>query len=278
MVESIILVTGDIQLLASAKVLISDFGECEILDQLSERDRTSASATGALEIMAPELLTGRYFLKNTQKSDMWSLGMVLYYLCYSRLPYYQIEDVDMLKQEIIHFNSVSFPDNGMTSNRRISSQLRNLITCLLSRNAKRSTPILDNDIRTSNSSHESCSHLEHEKLSRIPSNTSTVTTNPKLRRRKINVEATDKISITPNIINTTVEPDFVVEQNGPFHENSTAAIHLSSSPILISRLPYIIYSYIFEDISWWKLLKLVIMVLKVITCLTPCSPYLPSPW
>ncbi|CAG8497542.1 16990_t:CDS:2, partial [Cetraspora pellucida] len=140
-----------------------------------------------------------------------------------------------------------------------------------------------NDIRTSNSSHESCSHLEPEKLSRIPSNTSTVTTNPvKLRRRRINVEATDRISITPNIINATVEPNFVAKQilckNGPFHENPTVAIHLYSSPTLISRLPYIImiiYSYIFEDISWWKLLKLAIMVL---TCLTPCSPYLPSPW
>ncbi|CAG8768899.1 17287_t:CDS:2, partial [Cetraspora pellucida] len=157
------------------------------------------------------------------------------------------------------------------------------------------TPILDNDIRTSNSLHEISSHLEPEKLSRIPSNTSTVTTNPEtlestddkeineseLRRRRINIEATDRISITLDIINTTVEPDFVVEQNGSFHENSTAAIHLSSSPTLISRLPYIImviYSYIFEDISWWKLLKLVIMVLKVITCLTLCSPYLPSLW
>jgi serine/threonine protein kinase len=39
--------------------LISDFGECEILDQLSERDRTGA--TGTLEFMAPELLTGNLF-------------------------------------------------------------------------------------------------------------------------------------------------------------------------------------------------------------------------
>ncbi|CAG8823847.1 16583_t:CDS:2, partial [Cetraspora pellucida] len=88
------------------------------------------------------------------------------------------------------------------------------------------TPILDNDIRTSSSSHDSCSHLEPEKLSRIPSNTSTITTNPEtlestydneineseLRRRRINVEAADRISITPDIINTTVEPDFIVEQ------------------------------------------------------------------
>ncbi|CAG8733286.1 12681_t:CDS:2, partial [Cetraspora pellucida] len=54
----------------------------------------------------------------------------------------------------------------------------------------------------------------------------TVTTNPEilestddneineseLRRRRINIEATDRISITLYIINTTVEPDFVAEQ------------------------------------------------------------------
>ncbi|CAG8479373.1 5678_t:CDS:2 [Dentiscutata erythropus] len=38
------------------------------------------------------------------------------------------------------------------------------------------------------------------------------------------------------------------------------------------------YSQIFEDVGWWKLFKLVITVSKVITCLTPCSPYLPSSW
>lgn len=39
---------------------------------------------------------------------MWSLGMVLYYLCYSRLPYTQIDDVDILKEEIREFKSYVF--------------------------------------------------------------------------------------------------------------------------------------------------------------------------
>ncbi|CAG8839360.1 5101_t:CDS:1, partial [Cetraspora pellucida] len=37
--------------------------------------------------------------------------------------------------------------NGMTSNRRISSQLKNLITCLLSRNAK-SRPSCDEILKS----------------------------------------------------------------------------------------------------------------------------------
>ncbi|CAG8479353.1 5677_t:CDS:10 [Dentiscutata erythropus] len=238
------------------RVLISDFGECEIIDQLTERDRTGA--TGTLEFMAPELITvderGRYLKEYSQKSDMWSLGMVLYYLCYSRLPYRQNDDVDLLKQEILHFNCVSFPDIGMASNRRISSQLRSLITCLLSRNAK-SRPSCDEilksvaDMRSAfvtgetidvttdpfkvtpileSSSSASSSQLEPEKLTRIPSNASTIASNlesssestddneingSKLRRRKkINVETTDGIPTTTNIINSTVETDYAVEQ------------------------------------------------------------------
>ncbi|CAG8620906.1 10447_t:CDS:10, partial [Gigaspora margarita] len=291
------------------RVLISDFGECEIVDQLTERDRTGA--TGTLEFMAPELITvdarGHYLKEYSQKSDMWSLGMVLYYLCYSRLPYHQIDDVDLLKQEIMRFKDVSFPDNGVTSNLRISSQLRSLIKCLLSRNAKsrpscdeilksvgdmrstfvteetidvttdpfKVTPILDN------SSSANSSQLEPEKLSRIPSNNSTIASNletssestddneingTKLRRRRINVETTNGISPTPDIINATVE---VVEQgssiNGSLHENSTAVIRVAPSSTFISRLSYIIvamYSHIFEDAGWWKLIKLAIVVSK----------------
>lgn len=48
---------------------------------------------------------GRYTDEFSFKGDMWSLGMVLYYLCYSRLPYSQIDDVDILREEIRGFRS-----------------------------------------------------------------------------------------------------------------------------------------------------------------------------
>ncbi|CAG8441908.1 14708_t:CDS:10 [Funneliformis mosseae] len=125
---------------AIPRVLISDFGECEILDQLSERDRTGA--TGTLEFMAPELLSvdegGNFYKDYSPKSDMWSLGMVLYYLCYSRLPYHQVDDVDLLKEEILHFEGVSFPESlaSSSSSYIIPLQLKNLIKLLLSKNKK----------------------------------------------------------------------------------------------------------------------------------------------
>jgi serine/threonine protein kinase len=92
----------------SPRVLISDFGECEDLDGEDEIPRNNRTgATGTLEFMAPEHVQldarGRNTVDYSPKADMWSLGMVLYYLCYSRLPYSNIDDVDILRQEILSF-------------------------------------------------------------------------------------------------------------------------------------------------------------------------------
>ncbi|KAF9909755.1 putative serine/threonine-protein kinase iks1 [Linnemannia zychae] len=115
------------------RILITDFGECEISDQAAKRDRTGA--TGTLEFLAPELLTvdanGRYTDEFSFKGDMWSLGMVLYYLCYSRLPYTQIDDVDILKEEIREFRSITLPADE-SGDRVIPEELKILIRVLLS--------------------------------------------------------------------------------------------------------------------------------------------------
>ncbi|KAG0216842.1 putative serine/threonine-protein kinase iks1 [Mortierella sp. NVP41] len=115
------------------RILITDFGECEISDQAAKRDRTGA--TGTLEFLAPELLAvdvnGRYTDEFSFKGDMWSLGMVLYYLCYSRLPYTQIDDVDILKEEIREFKSITLPPDE-PGDRLIPEELKILIRVLLS--------------------------------------------------------------------------------------------------------------------------------------------------
>ncbi|KAJ1568300.1 putative serine/threonine-protein kinase iks1 [Nowakowskiella sp. JEL0078] len=91
-------------------VLISDFGECEVLttgtDLVASR-RTRTGGTGTMEFMPPELLmtnaSGQLIEDYSTSADLWSLGMVLYYLCYSCLPYTQIDDVDILRQEILEY-------------------------------------------------------------------------------------------------------------------------------------------------------------------------------
>lgn len=86
--------------------LISDFGEVQHENVI----RKSTGSTGTISYCAPEVLrmdaSGRY--ENfTTKSDVFSLGMILYFMCFAKLPYRsanaiqeELEDIDMLRAEI----------------------------------------------------------------------------------------------------------------------------------------------------------------------------------
>jgi serine/threonine protein kinase len=89
------------------RVLVSDFGEVQLQNSM----RNSTGATGTLSYCAPEVLRQEYPngpLGNfTFKSDIFSLGMILYYLCFAALPYANAdiineekEDLDQLRAEI----------------------------------------------------------------------------------------------------------------------------------------------------------------------------------
>lgn len=86
--------------------LISDFGEV----QAENVARKSTGSTGTISYCAPEVLrqdaSGRYG-NFTTKSDIFSLGMILYFMCFGRLPYQaantiheELEDIDLLRAEI----------------------------------------------------------------------------------------------------------------------------------------------------------------------------------
>ena len=89
------------------RVLVSDFGEV----QAENAVRRSTGATGTISYCAPEVLrkehlTGK-FGNFTTKSDIFSLGMILYFLCFADLPYRNAdnlneenEDLDQLREEI----------------------------------------------------------------------------------------------------------------------------------------------------------------------------------
>ena len=90
------------------RVLVSDFGEVQSENQI----RQSTGSTGTISYCSPEVLrvdpeTGS--LGNfTAKSDIFSLGMILHFLCFAKLPYQNAdgvneeqEDVDLLREEII---------------------------------------------------------------------------------------------------------------------------------------------------------------------------------
>ncbi|KAK4130607.1 kinase-like protein [Trichocladium antarcticum] len=88
------------------KCLISDFGEVQAENVI----RKSTGSTGTISYCAPEVLkrdaSGRYG-NFTTKSDVFSLGMILYFMCFGRLPYInansvheELEDIDQLRAEI----------------------------------------------------------------------------------------------------------------------------------------------------------------------------------
>ncbi|KAI4217721.1 MAG: hypothetical protein LQ351_000317 [Letrouitia transgressa] len=94
------------------RVLVSDFGEV----QVENMARKSTGATGTISYCAPEVLRRNEFgaLGNfTTRSDIFSLGMILYFLCFSRLPYRHAdnlneenEDLDQLRDEIITWSGL----------------------------------------------------------------------------------------------------------------------------------------------------------------------------
>jgi serine/threonine protein kinase len=105
------------------KVLVSDFGEV----QAANTARKSTGATGTISYCAPEVLRhvapagplGNF----TTKSDIFSLGMIVYFMCFSRLPYRESdginednEDLDKLRAEISKWA-------GFDDERRVRSDL-----------------------------------------------------------------------------------------------------------------------------------------------------------
>ncbi|KAK2865022.1 hypothetical protein FQN49_003985 [Arthroderma sp. PD_2] len=89
------------------RVLVSDFGEV----QFENTVRNSTGTTGTISFCAPEVLRrvspGGPFGNFSFKSDVFSLGMILYFLCFGQLPYRNAdvvdedkEDLDLLRAEI----------------------------------------------------------------------------------------------------------------------------------------------------------------------------------
>ncbi|KAF8540998.1 kinase-like domain-containing protein [Trichophaea hybrida] len=96
------------------KVLVSDFGEV----QSQNEARKSTGNTGTISYCAPEVLkrvspSGAY--ENfTTKSDIFSLGMILHFMCFGKLPYVgadqineENEDLDALREEISAWQGLS---------------------------------------------------------------------------------------------------------------------------------------------------------------------------
>ncbi|RMZ82833.1 hypothetical protein DV737_g1864, partial [Chaetothyriales sp. CBS 132003] len=115
------------------RVLVSDFGEV----QYEKAARKSTGATGTVSYCAPEVLRrispGGPYGNFTSKSDIFSLGMILYFLCFASLPYASAnvlfeerEDVNRLRAEILGWT-------GFDDHRRLRPELPQQLYAFLKR-------------------------------------------------------------------------------------------------------------------------------------------------
>lgn len=123
------------------RVLVSDFGEVQSQNSM----RKSTGATGTVSYCAPEVLRQEYpggpFGNFTFKSDIFSLGMILYFLCFAELPYSSAdiineenEDLDQLRDEITRWAGF---DNARRKRPDLPEKLYTFLERLLSVDADR---------------------------------------------------------------------------------------------------------------------------------------------
>lgn len=94
------------------EVLISDFGECKEGEILSNHQQRTGH-TGTIEYCAPELYKcdkdGSFLFRPSVRTDIWSLGMVFYYMVSGgKLPWTQVDDFDALLEELLFLENINY--------------------------------------------------------------------------------------------------------------------------------------------------------------------------
>ncbi|CCH45296.1 Calcium-dependent protein kinase 2 [Wickerhamomyces ciferrii] len=104
-------------------IVVSDFGE----SQLEGEKRNATGSTGTLEYTAPEILNvkdGKVSQFN-KKTDVYSLGMILYFLSFSKLPFMS-QDIELLKNEIINHDVMKFEERDQELKVEIKELIKKL--------------------------------------------------------------------------------------------------------------------------------------------------------
>lgn len=105
------------------RVLVSDFGEVQSANQV----RKSTGATGTISYCAPEVLRhespGGPLGNFTEKSDIFSLGMIVYFMCFARLPYMYADGIDEEKEDLDRLRVEISEWAGFDDERRVRSDL-----------------------------------------------------------------------------------------------------------------------------------------------------------
>ncbi|OHT01171.1 CAMK family protein kinase [Tritrichomonas foetus] len=104
-------------------IKLCDFGFAQVCDTFLDSNCINARC-GSPAFTSPEIILGQ---KYNQKTDIWSLGIVLYFLVTGTVPF-EADNVQKLFYMITN-NDVVFPDDC-----HISNELKDLITIMLDKN------------------------------------------------------------------------------------------------------------------------------------------------
>lgn len=110
------------------RVLVSDFGEAQFVNSKVER---RSGGTGTLSYTSPEIVRGGPW---TAAADMFSIGMILYFLTHEgNLPYQSSsDDFDGLREEILRFNGFPSSLGPVRLNKEDKRDLESVLALLLS--------------------------------------------------------------------------------------------------------------------------------------------------
>lgn len=223
----------------TVRALVSDFGEMQ--GSTVPRRPTATGYTGTISFAAPEVVSRDHngaFGNFTDKSDVFSLGMVVFFMCFGRLPYRHAdleeeenENLAQLKAEILAWTGLQDERQERTD---LPEKLYGFLQLLLSHDpAERpSTESILQGIRAGSAfSEQSASSpikeryhspdLGHE-MSR-PSSSQGDTTTLKRRANR---------AARPNMVRAGASNNTIQERRNSSHERRTP-----SSPSLVTESP-----------------------------------------
>lgn len=293
------------------RVLVSDFGEVQVESMV----RKSTGATGTISYCAPEVLRREYPSGNygnfTTKSDIFSLGMILYFLCFAQLPYQNAdihnedqEDLNELRDEITSWS-------GLREERQLRpdlpEKLYTFLRRLLSLDSEDRPSTEDillgvktgsgldeiSDSRPSSSGHMFDDLRKSSRISPVESPRSG-TPIPKIPIRKpptgfihSRSSSTPRASSYQNdrIRTSPTAEDESPQVATPNNRSSLVLRRAYPSPTKIIERPQLPapptrleWRLFLHDSTALRRLRVVFLILKIVSVTTLCSPMAPSRW
>ncbi|KAI6781292.1 serine/threonine-protein kinase-like protein [Emericellopsis cladophorae] len=261
------------------RCLISDFGEV----QPEHAIRNSTGSTGTISYCAPEVLQqdeSGQFGNFTTKSDIFSLGMILYFICFGALPYRsanaiqeELEDYDELRAEISEWKG--FQDERRKRDDlppRLYTWLKRLLSLdpLERPSASEVLSALRGESVFGNNSHDRVQNLDSPARGSTPVPGSTGLEKPR----------------APHVLSTVERPHpLALVQNQEYAENETSSPDALRSPPLLMAPPRSIMTELrhqtnlflvatgFDGDTLNQGIRLGFFLVKILTLLRPCWPY-----